>query len=463
MKKIIGLLVLSLSGGVFAAGGFEKPSLWSAKASALGGAYGSSVKGADSIFFNPAGLGGSQDFQLQTALIGGYVSGSVTQSNEMIKGDDSVMPTGGVFASKKINDKIAIGFGVYGIAGLDSRYNSVGYGSIDPDFAGYKRDYYSKLAVMEYSVGGSYAVSSNLKLGAAIRAQSVKSSFSQSSISVADGLTGYGIADGTPISVSNVELKNLKQNKFGSFKLGAQWESDSKNVGVGVTYRSQVDFTVKGQSGGDMVYTATGSALVSALTANAVNPVAGQVYGLDGSDTSVASTLPAQLTLDTHMKVSTADTVFIGYNFTQYSKNKELVITGSVVDTSLTATTTPITNTVLHWKDMHDFKVGYAHDVSETLQLRTGFAYTTPVTDKNLAGPTFCPPTGTKQVAVGFGKLLSLNGSNNISLDMTAEYYWSSASGAAPGSVDQNLRTPDINGTYAVKAWSLFTGVTFSY
>lgn len=462
MKKIVCMLFF-VSNVVFAAGGYEKPSLWSAKASSLGGAYGSSVSGSESIFYNPAGLGDKQDVNLQTVLIGGYVQGPVTQSNNSVKGDDSIFPTGGIFANKSVNSDISIGLGIYGIAGLDSRYNQVSYGSIDPDFSNYKKDYYSKLSVMEYSVGGSYRVSHNLSLGLAVRAQSVKASFSQTSVSVADGLGGYGVTDGTPISASTVELKDLKQNKAGSIKLGAKWESDDKTIGIGVAYRSRVDFNAKGTASGDQVYTATGSAVINAVTGGAVVPVAGAVNSLTGGSASVASTLPAQLNLDSHFKLATSNTLYLGYNFTQYSKNKALTTKASVVD--MTGTTTQIPDTKLNWKDMHDFKVGYSHDVSDTLQLRSGFAYTTQVTPDNYAGPTYCPPGSTKQLSMGFGKLFGLTSTNTISLDMTAEYYWSSANGTAPGSVDtaNSMKTNDISGTYAVKAWSLFTGVSYSY
>jgi len=462
MKKIAWLLLFGVQ-SIFAAGGYEKPSLWSAKASSIGGAYSSSVVGSESIFYNPAGLGDQQDVNLQTVLIGGYVSGPVTQSNENLKGDDSILPTGGIFANKEINKEFSVGLGIYGIAGLDSGYNNVSYGSIDSDFANYKKDYYSRLSVMEYAVGGSYRISKNLSIGAAIRAQSVKASFSQTSVSVANGMSAYGVADGTPISISTVELKNLQQNKAGSFKLGAKWLSDDQSVGVGLAYRSKVDFNVKGTVSGDQVYTATGSSVINAVTSGSVVPVAGEVNSLTGGVASVSNTLPAQVNIDSHYKLSTLDKVYLGYNFTQYSKSKVLAINGSVVD--ITGTTTKIPDTELHWKDMHDFKVGYSHDVSESLQLRTGFAYTTAVTPENYSGPTYCPPGPTKQISMGFGKVFWLTSSNAISLDMAAEYYWSSAKGTAQGSIDtaNSMQVNDIYGTYSVKAWSLFTGVSYSF
>ena len=55
---------LTLISSVFAAGGYEKPSLWNAKGASLAGAMSSYSEGTDAILFNPAGLNGKDEFQL---------------------------------------------------------------------------------------------------------------------------------------------------------------------------------------------------------------------------------------------------------------------------------------------------------------------------------------------------------------------------------------------------------------
>lgn len=409
MKKIAMTLCLLISNQLFAAGGFEKPSLWSAESSGSAGVMASKTKGAQALFFNPAGLNAeTNQLSIQTSIIGGHTSGPISTNNEKQQGSDDLFPIGGILGSVNITEKFAIGYGVYGLAGLDTKFPSYNYGKVNPEYNNYSVDYYSSLSVMEYSIGSSYKLNKNISFGAAIRAQSVSGAFRQSSLTVSDG--SFGIPEGTDLYVSSVELKDLKTNKAGSYKLGLQVANDDQTMGLGVSYRSEVQFTAKGSSSGDQMYTNTGSAFIAGATGGTVTPTAGQKYSLDGSAASVSTVLPQQLVIDTHMQLSENSILLVGYSWTDYSKAKELKTSATVTDSTLTNTNTQVPSTQLNWKDMHDLKFGYLYNWSSSLQLRSGFVYTSKVTNQKDSSPTYCPPGSTKQVSAGFGKAVNLLG-----------------------------------------------------
>ncbi|MFN8370346.1 MAG: hypothetical protein U0T83_06950 [Bacteriovoracaceae bacterium] len=88
MNKIfIGISALLIGANTFAAG-FEKSVLWSAKWASLAGNAASGVTGADSVYYNPAGLaaGANNELSLNFSPTYSQFKGPIPVSNVQVTG-----------------------------------------------------------------------------------------------------------------------------------------------------------------------------------------------------------------------------------------------------------------------------------------------------------------------------------------------------------------------------------------
>ena len=162
------LLLTSMVLGVQAmAGGYEKAVMWSGKWSALAGAATSAVTGADALFFNPAGLGqgAEQEFSANFSPTFSQLKGpNIVGSDAQQTGERLMSPAFGVLYKHALNQKFALGVGVYASGGSKSEYKDVEFSADN------KVDVKSELELMELSLGGSWQLNKNIALGAAWRA-----------------------------------------------------------------------------------------------------------------------------------------------------------------------------------------------------------------------------------------------------------------------------------------------------
>jgi long-subunit fatty acid transport protein len=410
------LVLLLFSTSSFAAGGFEKPALWSAKAVSLGGVA-ASQSGADSLYFNPAGLN-SSEVNLHYSVYSGYLKSDVTDQNRETTNKD-LIHAGGALGSYNFG-KVTLGLGAYGLAGLDTNYEKVNFSKVDSSLGNYVQDVYGKLSVMEFSLGAGVEVSNNWRVGVSIRGQQAQAKFKDTAVVRAQGLSGFGVSDGTILAASTAQFDNLKGSSFGSYKLGVQYQSDDKKTGFGLAYRSPVKIKVKGDLKGKIAYTGTGAALTGAT--------AGQQYDQTSSTGgSLESSIPQQVVLDSHHFLNSKFLILGGVSWTQYSSNKKMNINGDLTNT-LDNSTASLGDMHEHKHDMYDLKSGIQYEYTEDKFLRAGIAYTTAVTNKNYSAPTAAPPGSYSHYAIGWGSSLS----EKWFLDLAMEYYKGSGSGTTP-------------------------------
>lgn len=448
------LLILVSTTSVFAAGGFEKPALWSAKAVSLGGAVGS-LKGADSLYFNPAGMDGTE-LNLHYAALHGYLNANVTdQNNETTTRD--IINSGGILGSYKLN-KVTFGAGVYGLAGLNTDYKSVDFAKVDSSLGNYNQDVYGKLSVVEFAIGSSIELSSNLRFGASVRGQQAQAKFKDTSIIRSQGLGGLGVADGTVLAATTAQFDDLKGSSFGSYKLGLQYQSDDKRSGLGLSYRSPVKIKVKGDLKGKIAYTNTGAAATNfAAGANIVS--AGQQYDQTSSGGSIESSIPQQVVFDGNHLLSDKVMVVAGISWTQYSMNKKLGIDGDLTNTA-DGQTAALADVQERKHDMYDLKTGLQFEYDQNKFLRAGFTHTNAVTNKNYTSATSAPPSSYQHYALGWGSSLS----SKWFLDLALEYYRSSGSGKTPQSeTGANSYVASVSSKYSTEVYAGFFSLNRSF
>lgn len=460
MFKCLLTMTLFLSTSyVFAGGGFEKPSPFSAEGSRLGSALESSASGTNALYYNPAGLSkGPNSVTLDVAALGGYMVGAPFKTGEIQHSDANPVMVPAVIGKYQVNDKLGLGLGYYGFAGIASIYHDLSFNQYDADFGSYKTDNYSKLNVSELSVGAGYQLTSNVSIGLAVRDVIASGSMKTSSVGLASGLTGYGIADDTVLLGSTTNIDKLSGSKFGGIKLGAQYENDEKDWGVGVTYRSSVSIKATGNASGDLIYTTTGSNLTNALTG--VTPNVGQVYKLTSSGSSFSTTIPEQYGLGGHIQKGDNKFLF-GYTLTKYSKVDAFKMTGTL-ENALTGESYPITDIQTKWKDMHEFKLGAAHKVDPTLELSAGFTYATGVTNPDYSSAAFSPIDSVKQLDVGLGKSIIVMG-KKINMNATVEYQWGNGNGHSLETVSSNVKNPSVSSKTETRSYSGIVGIGIEF
>lgn len=461
MKLLITTMITLMSLNSFGAGGYEKPALFSPEANSLGGAVSSSIDGSSAVIFNPAGID-KDEIELNISVTNGDLYAPIFQDDQEEKtNNDTIYPLGIMF-SKKMSERVSLGFGVYGLAGLGIRYDKQSLRPLGAEFGDYGLDPYAELGVLEYNTSFSYKLTNNLSFGASLRGQSAQGAFSKGSVAYSQGLGGAGVPDDTVLAGSNVELYDLEGSEIGSYNLGLQYES--KNWGMGLVYRSRVEFDLKGKSRGNIAYSNSGAAIVNAQSGGAVTPVPGQEYALNGGNTNVAAEIPEQVKLGGHYNFSKKHTLMLEYALTKYSNNKELGISNTQLTNSQTGEVIQVDSINQRWSDLKDYRMGYQYNYSDTLSFRLGYVISSAVTNEDSASPLASPPSEIHHQSIGFGKLIPLSNNRYLEFNAAFEHYEGEGRGSSERvQLSDNTYEQSVSGNYKAKVNSLMFGLTYGY
>ncbi|MBF0205968.1 MAG: outer membrane protein transport protein [Oligoflexia bacterium] len=417
--------------------GYEKSVYWSARNSALGGATVSAVDGADALYFNPAGLarGAAHEASINISPHNSAVKGPATINNEKKSSDPQWTLPGGILGKYELLDKrLGLGAGFYSAGGVITSFEGVDYSGISSNFSAWKPDLKSNLTLLEFGFGAGYRLSDNLSLGVVWRIGIVRGELASAKVVRSVG--------GTPIYLTGVAIKDLSEVKFDGAKVGIQYQGDDQKWGMGLVWRSAINFNAEGDSSG---------AMVMASAARKLDMVGGKA--------KVANSFPNQITLGGHYKLSDLLALYAAYTWTEYSSNEKLTITGNV--TTSTGAVIKISDIEQKWKDMHNLRLGGEWKLSSSWDLRTGYVITSRVTNQDYARVTFYPPGIGHTLIAGAGtKFLN----NSMDLDFAAEYSFASNSGKTPDeSSSAAYRTPPIAGDFSGRAISMMLSSKYRF
>lgn len=407
--KIFGLcLVTSVSMGA----GFEKSTIQSGKYMGLGGAVTSSVEGAESLYFNPAGLidGDRQkEFtaNLSPTMVDFRAPGASTSETQSTSDRKAI--AGGLFYRQIINEKVAIGVGSYTGGGNITEYNDIqvtGYT--------YRPTLKTFFGFTEVSAGVGYRVNEKLKLGFAWRGGHF----------MADQLAYAAVSAS---SLAQVEFRNMTGSNMLGWRLGGQYEITEK-WDVGFMYRSPLRVSGSGK-------------------------YFRRIHGNDGSrteaegDITVRTQLPQALSLGTSYKFNDMWKGFFDYSWTNYGVIDRLVYEGT--------SGLGISDTETSWSDQTNIRLATEY-VGFSAPLRLGYVYTSAVTSKNFANPTLAPPGPAHTLSLGsgyswFDKVFEVNGALDYSV----------ISGSVANS-DTRSGLAHV-GSYEAKVTSLHIGATYTF
>jgi long-subunit fatty acid transport protein len=387
-RKSIALLVVAgllSSHSVFAAG-FEKSILWSASAAAQGGAVVGSTKGAESLYFNPAGLSetsGKFEISANFSPTFSKFEGVNPFQGRMVEGESGFSPVGALLVSHKMTDKLGVGLGYYVSGGSKAKFENLDYTSATlgaPASTAFRPTVETDLKITEAALGIGYEIMPGLRFGAAWRAVMVDADFE----------TVIGAAANTYIAA---RVSNISATRWNGYKLGMQYDAQDKSWGMGAAYRSGVKFIAKGDA------------------TRYVSSAPTTVTSLGGAD--IENSFPQQLNVGGYFKVTPSLRISPEYSFTNYSDNRELAIRGGLVS-----------NISQNWKNQHIGRLGFEY-TGMSMPIRFGYAYTSQVTPTDRARSSFASPGKGHSFVAGSGMSLM----QNLDVDFAGEYSFAKGTG----------------------------------
>lgn len=301
-------------------------------ASGLGNAYAGAAavaQDASTVYFNPAGMTLLPDRQLVVAghliKLRAEFSGTVTPGIGGGDGGDAggLALAPNAYYAFRLTPDVHLGVGLNSPFGLKTEY--------DPDWIGRYQAIKSEVKTININPSIAYKVSETLSLGAGFNIQWVEATLTHRQ----------------PLPAP-VPLVTIKGDDYGwGYNLGALWQL-TPATRLGLSYRSEVDYTLEG-------------------TSSASDPVVG---ALNGSVTA-AVTLPDSASLSLLHRLSPAWDLLADVTWTGWSDFDDLPIRGTVNKT-----------TIENWENILRYSLGATWHMSDKLSLRGGVAYDeAPVSD----------------------------------------------------------------------------------
>ncbi|MGI9274989.1 MAG: OmpP1/FadL family transporter [Endozoicomonas sp.] len=421
---LISSLALAVTVGNAAAGGFEKATMWDAEYSALAGAAVSSVDNSSAIFFNPAGLAFAEanDIALHASPTWTQANGPAAGNDTYIKGEKNFVPNGGFTGAYRLNDRLVLGYGVYGAGGASAKYKNVRVGNqgggLIPDTS-VVGDYSTDIKIMEAGLGLGYRINNNWSIGGTYRLTYATADINM--MSTVDRLGAIGAA------VGYNDMSGW--NNFG-VRLGTMYRSDDNRWGWGLNYRSEVDVKAKG----------------NASFRNGLG-----IGNYDKRDATARTGLPMQISSGIHYAVFTDLTLFGEVTYSNYSANDKIKFES---DESVA-----VGQINTNWEDQYNYRIAAEYTGIEGWALRAGYIYTTAVVPEEYAAPTFSTPAAAHTYTFGAGTSL-IDG--KVDLDMAAEYNRAKNTDVKGG--DKLTDTSRAySGRYDSKAWAVHATLRYKF
>lgn len=305
-------------------------------ASGLGNAYAGAAavaQDASTVFFNPAGMTLLPDRQVLVAghliKLGAEFSGTVSPPIGGGEGGDAgdwaLVPN--AYFAFRLTPQVHLGIGLNSPFGLKTEYDS--------DWMGRYQAIKSEVKTVNLNPSIAYKLSETVSLGAGLSIQWIEAT-----------LTNRQPLGAPP---APVPLVSIKGDDYGwGYNLGLLWRLGAATR-VGLSYRSEVDYTLDGTSGTS-------------------DP---NIAFLDGPVTADV-TMPDSASLSLFHKLSPKWDLLADVSWTGWSDFDALRIEGTVNKT-----------TPENWKDAFRYSLGATWHASDKLSWRAGVAYDeTPVSDR---------------------------------------------------------------------------------
>ncbi len=328
LKSLMYSLALIVSVSSNANAGGYSTSLYST--SGLGNAYSGSATGShdvSDIFFNPAVTAGKDKNEIIASfsylrlaidpdnISSNFVAGNRSGVESRNVGTQKLIPA--LYFSSPINDKMAFNLAISSPFGLETKYNK--------NWPGRFRALNSSISTLNVNPSLAYKITNDLSFGAGVMAQYYTANLTKEVFSSAT-TTGLGTVDGSDWGYG--------------YNLGLKYDI-SKDLKVGLGYRSKIDYKLKGN--------------------------------VDVNDNLLASkfkaktTTPESMSLGVAFDVNSDLQIVADSLWTRWSRLKKLDV---VAQNPLLSGSTQF-----NWNDSFLHSVGANYALNKNNLLRTGLAY----------------------------------------------------------------------------------------
>ncbi len=380
MKRIL-LTAGLLSAVAMQAGatGYEQSIEWSGRYGSTAG-IGVNAAGAEALYFNPAGLAkGSMGSEVSLNLSPQFPQsqGPYTTDNENLSSNTPMGTTGSLLYNYNITPDLGVGIGAYVGAGVDANFDNVMY-------TGYTLNtkLHNSVADEEIALGVGYQIIPGLKIGAALRASWVSAEVAGSSVSALPVVAGGGSM------LIYTDHQGLSDRQIGAYNAGVQY-APSKDWGLGLDYRSKVDFFAKG-------------------TTNAQYQIINNGGGFNGtgnlgtaSSTTVSSSLPELWTLGGFYNLSDTWHIMAEADMASYSQDQRITISGSLTLPGPLGSK-PIPVIQQSNNDQYTYRVGAEYS-GWSWPVRFGLIYQSIMENSDFSNPATFAPGHNMTVTLGTG------------------------------------------------------------
>ena len=443
------LVCTLVSTGAFASG-FEKTNDWGGRESGLGGAVVGSITGANSIYFNPAGMAGTKggEVSLNFSPVWSTFSGKAQYLNTQQDGNTNLSPIFGATMSYGVTDKLGLGLGFYTAGGSRASQENMDYTGLNAGYDQIKPSTSADLKLLEFAIGPAYEVAPGFKIGLAWRVSMVKADFSF--VKESD----FGAATGHSKVLLNINANNLSATQYNGWKLGFQYiEPSTKSWGIGAAWRTEVAFVAKGTSSGQREFNSTAVTNLGQPTTKA---------DLTGGAVDLGNSFPQKISLGGFFKVGDNWTLFPQWDFSNYSVDREISVTGTfAIPHSNTGNATlesamnnaSLANIAEGWKNQHIFRLGTEYTGFGSFKLRGAYSLTTQVTPEDQAKSFISSPGPAHYFDLGAGTDIM---DGKMTIDGTLEYAIGSGTGS---NTADNVTSGDFKST----GLTLHTGVSYRF
>lgn len=278
---------------------------------------------------------------------------------------------------KPIDDKWAVGVGVYVPFGMISDYEGGFQGRYFGD--------YSEVRVITVQPTVSYRFNEKLSVGFGPTLNRI------------DGELQSATINGATPGRNDGRVKVKGNDTAVGFNLGVLYEL-TPNTRVGATYHSKVEYTLEGDT---------------KISGVGFGPFSGSKY-----DASLDITTPESVDMSLTHELNNDWTLYAGAMWTRWSRFEAIVIENEGMSPFLPSSLKPIVEEQ-DWHDTWSYAIGAAYKLNKTWTLRSGIALDQSPTNNVHRSPRI--PTGDR-TAVSLG--LAWNPTDDVTVDLAYSYLW---------------------------------------
>ncbi|MNQ58999.1 47 kDa outer membrane protein precursor [compost metagenome] len=340
----------------------------------------SSADDATTVFGNPAGMARIKREQVSAGAAMIFAKTEIDDARGTFGGsnDGDMVPTVGVpmgYYVKPLDDKWAVGMGIYVPFGLITDYES-----------GFEGRYFgdrSEVRVITLQPTVSYRINDQLSVGFG------------PTINRIDGELTSAVLNPLSLGSNDGKVKVKGDDTALGFNAGVLFELDP-HTRFGLTYHSKVDYTLRGDT------TVSGS-----------GPILGSSAGK--YDASLDLETPESVDFSVTHDLNDAWTLYAGSTWTRWSRLEEIKVENKGIGGLLGPALSTITEEQ-DWRDTWSYAVGAAYKLNRQWTLRAGLAY-----DQSPARNEFRSP----RIPTDDRKILSLGAAWSPNEDMTIDVAYS--------------------------------------